>query len=164
MLSTLASSIAATGLARQHAAGASKQREEQVYHHHHHHQQQQQQQQQQRPQYVLTDPKALSALAALVNEWGEQEGQQALMQMLGEDAVWELLDDSVTSLDLSAWLRFYTSYGEEPSNSSSSSTPANRISWASMSTEARMAVQRAALRVLVTGGEGGEEQEGHGDT
>jgi hypothetical protein len=165
MLGTLASSIILTGAARQEAAAAAATGDDNK----------EGPGQQQQPQVgiptVLHDPVALAALHALVCHWQAPEQQGALEQVLGEDALLELQacaettgDTSlgqvpqltgVTSVNLAAWAQYIRSSGatsgsSEGSTSGGSSSTA-RVSWASMSPEARKQVQRAALEVLVRG-------------
>jgi hypothetical protein len=167
MLGTLASSIILTGAARQEGAAAAavaggEEKEGQ--------RQQQQQQRQIGIPTVLNDLVALAALHALVRHWQAPEAEAALEQVLGDDALLELAcagtsgDTSlgqvprlsgVTSVNLGAWAQYIRSRGAT-SDSSEGSTPGGssstgRVSWASMSPEARREVQRAALKVLVTG-------------
>jgi hypothetical protein len=174
MLGTLASSIILTGAARQEAAataatataGGGEQKG---------------QGQQQQPQVgiptVLHDSVALAALHALVKHWHAPEGLAALEQVLGDDALLQLLacavtsgDTSlgqvpqlscVTSVNLGAWAQYIRSRGAS-SGSGEGSIPGGgsstgRVSWAAMNPEACREVQRAALVVLVKGGGAGNQ-------
>jgi hypothetical protein len=169
MLGTLASSIILTGAARQEAAAAAAAAAATAGGGEQKGQGQQQQRQVGIPT-VLHDPVALAALHALVCHWQAPEEEAALEQVLGDDALLELAcagtsgDTSlgqvpqlsgVTSVNLGAWAQYIRSRGA-PSGSGEGSIPGSssstgRVSWASMSPEARREVQREALKVLLTG-------------